>query len=139
MKNKAPLALIEQAVMLLVFALAAALCLKAFVWADQQSKRNSERDMALLQAQNAAETLKASNGDCSAAAKVMGGTLDDGVWTIRYDSGWSRTAEEGVFRLRVLPDESGLSYLGAALVEIDRDGILLVQLPVKWQEVSEGE
>ena len=38
-RSKAPLAMMEQMVMLLVFALAAALCLQAFVKSDGMSKR----------------------------------------------------------------------------------------------------
>ena len=46
MKSKAPLALMEQMVMLLVFALAAALCLQAFVQSDRLS-RESRSDWTL--------------------------------------------------------------------------------------------
>ena len=44
MRSKAPLAMMEQMVMLLVFALAAALCLQAFVKSDQMSKRMEAQD-----------------------------------------------------------------------------------------------
>ena len=40
MKSRAPLALMEQMVMLLVFALAAALCLQAFVRSDNISRQS---------------------------------------------------------------------------------------------------
>ena len=40
MRSKAPLILMEQMVMLLVFALAAALCLQAFVKSDSLSSRS---------------------------------------------------------------------------------------------------
>ena len=40
MKSKAPLMLMEQMIMLLVFALAAALCLQAFVKSEQLSSRS---------------------------------------------------------------------------------------------------
>ena len=42
MRSKAPLVLIEQMVMLLVFALASALCLQAFVKSDAISVRGEE-------------------------------------------------------------------------------------------------
>ena len=58
MRNKAPLALMEQLVMLLVFALAAALCLQVFVLSDQLSRRCEERDRVVVVAQNAAEIMK---------------------------------------------------------------------------------
>ena len=54
MRSKAPLAMIEQTVMVLVFALAAALCLQVFVWCDRQSRDSAARDQAVLCAQSAA-------------------------------------------------------------------------------------
>ena len=59
MKNKASLALMEQLVILLVFALCAALCLQAFVGADRIARENEARDEAVILAQNTAESLKA--------------------------------------------------------------------------------
>ena len=47
MRSKAPLAMMEQMVMLLVFALAAALCLQAFVKSDQLSQQGEVRDRAV--------------------------------------------------------------------------------------------
>ena len=50
MKSKTPLALMEQLVMVLVFALAAALCVSCFVAADRLSDRYAVRDDAVLEA-----------------------------------------------------------------------------------------
>ena len=57
MKSKIPLILMEQMVMLLVFALAAALCLQAFVKSDQMSGRSHDRDRAVTLVQEMAETV----------------------------------------------------------------------------------
>ena len=73
MKSRASLSLIEQTMMLLIFALAAALCLRGFVLADTRSRTYADRDQALLCAQNAAQTLKACGGDYAAAAELCGG------------------------------------------------------------------
>ena len=54
MRTKSPLALMEQLVMVLVFALAAALCLQVFVLADKTSRHNADVDNAVLLAQNTA-------------------------------------------------------------------------------------
>ena len=59
MRSKASLFLMEQLVMVLVFALAAALCLNAFVQAQRISDAAAWQDEAALTAQNAAELLKA--------------------------------------------------------------------------------
>lgn len=58
MKNKASLLLMEQLVMILVFALCAALCLQGFVAADRISRETALRDEAVVLAQNTAEALK---------------------------------------------------------------------------------
>ena len=48
MKSKAPLALMEQIIMVLVFALAAALCLRTFALSDRMSREGELRDGAVL-------------------------------------------------------------------------------------------
>lgn len=58
MKNKSTLLLMEQLIMVLVFALATALCLRVFVKADEISLQTARQDRAVLLAQNAAEQLK---------------------------------------------------------------------------------
>ena len=72
MRSKAPLALMEQMVMLLVFALAAALCLQAFVQSDAISQRSEARDRAVELAQSVAEVVKSCHGDLAAAAEKLG-------------------------------------------------------------------
>lgn len=138
MRSKAPLALIEQIIMLLVFALAAALCLRAFVWADQQSEINAQRDRAMLLAQSAAETVKYCRGDLEEAART-GGAWDGSGWSVGYDGHWQETQSDVVYRLRAEPVESGLDYLGTAVVEVLRDEQVLVSLNVCWQEVGGNE
>ena len=77
MKSRAPLALMEQMVMLLVFALAAALCLQAFVRSDNISRQSEARDRAAMLVQSAAEAIQSYGGDaCDAfagAAELLGG------------------------------------------------------------------
>ena len=67
MKSKAPLSLMEQMVMLLVFALAAALCLQAFVKSDRISRESEARDRAALLCQSVAEAVRHNGGDLGAA------------------------------------------------------------------------
>jgi len=74
MRSKAPLAMLEQLVMLLVFALAAALCLQAFVLADRISKDSALYDHAVLDVQQAAEAVKHCGGDLQQAQQLLGGS-----------------------------------------------------------------
>ena len=64
-RSKTPLALMEQMVMVLVFALAAALCVQVFVLSDRTSRYGKARDRALMEAQSAAEALKSGDESIS--------------------------------------------------------------------------
>ena len=137
MRSKTPLFLMEQVVMALVFALAAALCLRAFVYADALSARNTARDQAVLQAESAAEVLKHCRGDLEQAAGLLGGTKDDTGILLEFSEDWKTAAVSPAFLLKVRLEESGQPYLGQAQVEVtDAGGELLIRLPVRWQEVA---
>ena len=138
MKSKAPLSLMEQLVMLLVFALAAALCLQVFLLSGQMSLRGEARDRAVTQVQNAAEVLKASGGDFPALEKQLGGTGDAEAWEIRYDENWKNiSGEDPAYRLLITPVSTGDPMLGSASVSCvtSREDVLF-QVTVSWQEVA---
>jgi hypothetical protein len=128
----------EQAIMLAVFALAAALCLRAFVWADLQSRQMALRDAALLRLQSAAEVLKDRRGSIDGAVAAYGGTRDGDDWVIWYDEDWNQSASGGAYCLRAVPEAAETAYLGAADIEVTQgaDGLVLSSLRVCWQEVT---
>ena len=135
MKSRAPLALMEQTVMVLVFALAAALCLRAFVLADGISRRVEATDRAVLWAESAADTLKARKGDLAQAAAELGGNLDGQRWTISLDENWQETAGEPTYTLTAQHIESDQPLLGRAQIDIaEKNGESLFSLEVCWQE-----
>lgn len=142
MKSKAPLALMEQIVMVLVFALAAALCLQAFTWSDSQSKKNEARDQALIRVESAVETIKHFQGDFEKAADSFGGQWNGSCWKIGYDKNWKEIEPGGKveYLLTVKPQESGLPLLGQARAEMSsRNGERLFSLNICWQEVERNE
>ena len=136
MRSKAPLAMMEQLVMVLVFALAAALCVQVFVLSDRTSRRNEARDRAALAAQNAAEEVKSVRGDFAQAAALYGGTWNGQLWGRSYDADWARDGDD--YHVLVTPADSGDALLGAAEVTVyTAEGDLLFTLPVAWQEVAD--
>ena len=137
MKSKAPLALMEQGIMILVFALAAALCLRVFALSDQISRSNEARDQAVLQAECAAETLKQVHGSLSQAASLMGGACTEQVWSIPYGTDWQITETKAVYQLQASLQDSATPLLGSALIEVTQGEKLLFSLPVSWQEVAD--
>lgn len=138
MKSKAPLLLMEQAIMVLVFALAAALCVRVFVWAQLAAGDNAQQDRALVCAQNAGQILKGFAGDYGRAAQQYGGSWNGTVWTVGYDDQWLCKEEAAVYELTLTPVQSGRPLLGQAQVVVTRlsDRRQLAGVTVSWQEVA---
>ena len=111
MKNKASLSLMEQLVMILVFALAAALCLGAFARADSIHKQTSRRETAVQIAQNGAEILKS------------GGELED------------LSLPEG-YTLALHPLDADTPGLALAEIAVSYEEDALFTLKTAWQEVA---
>lgn len=131
MRSKAPLVLMEQIVMLLVFALAAAICLQAFVKSDQLSQASAARDQAVIMAQNTAEQLKSLGAD---------GHVVSGVH-ISYDANWQTTnAADACYTLVANPSGGALPGLGQANIQVIEvaSGRLLYELRVAWQQNLAG-
>ncbi len=162
MKSKAPLALMEQMVMLLVFALAAALCLQAFVKSDQISQRSQARSNAALAAQNMAEMLRHSGGSMEHALKEaadrQGGSYLENAdeaggiqVNVFYDEDWQPTGENGVYLLTVQGIPAGEEGLQKVLVQVVQNTAdlavwgdqaqqgLLFELETAWLEVNGHE
>ena len=115
MKNKASLLLMEQLVMVLVFSLAAALCLSVFVKADQISRETVHRDEAVLLAQNAAQVLKATSGDVEQALS---------------------TVDVSDYRMEIETMDT-LDLLGQAEIRVWQGDELVFTLRTGWQEDAE--
>lgn len=143
MKSKAPLLLMEQMVMLLVFAFAAALCLQAFVKSDGISRQSENRDRAIQEAQSAAETVRHCKGDMARAAELLKAPYpyngEGAPLEIHYNEDWSLCdTREYAFCLRAQAVDSGTAGLGRASVEVVSadDQTTIIELQVAWQEVS---
>ncbi len=129
MRSKAPLMLMELTVMLLVLALAAALCLQAFLWADTKAKETVNQDTAARYLQNAAEVLKNCGGDYTAAADELEGSWDGEMLRLK----------KGELLILVHPEERGVPLLGGAVLEALWAEKVIAQLRVSWQEVDYGK
>ena len=127
MKNRTTLVLMEQLVMILVFALAAAICLQLFVGADRISRQTRQRDRAVEMASNGAEIVKAAKGELSTVAAMLSGTLTDGSVLVETEglSMW----------ICLLPEEQ--PGLGQAQVQVldTQTGGEVFRLCAGWQEV----
>ena len=137
MKRNASLALIEQVIMLLILIVAAALCLRAFAWSDQQSLHYTDRDRAMVELQSAAEILKTHSGDFSAAAASYGGRATQTQRVLDFDENWNITATSGTDRICATAIACDVDYLGSATLTVQPVvGDIFAELTISWQEVA---
>lgn len=125
MKNKTFLPLIEQMIMILIFALAAAFCLQGFASADRISKRQAVLTEAVVTVQNTAEILKSSHGDYNLAAELLTGTVTDTGLQIQTED----------YTLTATAAEEQLDSLASAKIKVLYKTETLYELTVSWQEV----
>ena len=111
MKNRAFLVLMEQLVMVLVFSVAAAVCMGLFIRAGQTAEETDRLGDAVLLAQNAAEILKASGGEGAVPAEQNG------------------------YRVEILRTADNIPGFGSAVIQIFYQGERLFSLETGWQEV----
>ena len=103
---KSSLFLMEQLIVILVFALCAAICVKIFVSSYIIASDSKDLNHALLIAESGAECYKAAAGDMGKAAHILGGSLQSGVaggLTVFYDDRWRVCADnEAAYVLRII-------------------------------------
>lgn len=137
MKSKAPLSLMEQLIMLVVFALAAALCLQVFVLSSRVSRDSETKSHAVTAVQNAAEITKSCRGDFKALFRILGGTDAADGWQLGYDENWQPTApNQACYLVNITPTATEIPTLGSAVVSAHCETGTLFSVTVSWQEVS---
>ena len=141
MKSKAFLPLMEQILMIAVFALAAALCLQGFATADSISRNRQNKDYAVIAAQNAAERVKLLRGDMQAAAEPLSGVLDGNTVTVIYSENGTpaKFGEEEAFRIVIEKKESSTPLLEYAEIRAISGGEVIFELTVGWQKGAGNE
>ena len=141
MKSKAPLAMMEQLVMVLVFALAAALCLQTFVLSGKISKKTEAKNRAVTEVQNAAEIMK--NGGFSKYLERYAPKQTEDESVSFFTKDWKITGEENQaeYKLTVSYTESvDLSLWKADIAIATVSGEELIRIPVAGQtEVMQNE
>ena len=121
MKNRAFLPLIEQIVMIVVFAIISAVCLKGFAVARYISVETERKDNAVILAQNTAEMLKTRKDLTNETITYYGKDL-------------KQTEDTPEYTVVSKAIENGDPLLGEATVQVFHGQELLFELAVGWQE-----
>ena len=138
MKNKSTLIMIEQIVMLLVFVLAATVCIRMFVRSEQLSRKYEATDQAVRVAQNAAELLK-KGGIPAFANKENVLQKGENTWAVLYDKNWEVTKRESAEFILTIDSlaEAEKFLFRAEITVLTEDGEVLFRLPVAGQKTAE--
>lgn len=96
--------LVELLVNCLLFAIAAAICIAIFAHGNITGKKSTALSMAVAEAQNVAESVKAAEGDLQTLDTLLDTGEKGGVYTLRYDADWQRlpAGADAVYELRAV-------------------------------------
>ena len=141
MKSKAPLVMMEQIIMVLIFALAAALCLQAFALSGKVSGEMEAKNRAAVEAQNAAELMK-TKGMKQYLKELKAQSVQEG-FRVFFDENWNEVPgeEDAVFYLNIYPENHDSEYFWKAEITVTKkDGTELFGIPIAGQtEVTQNE
>jgi len=138
-RSRSTLFLIEQLIVIAVFALCAAACIG--ILASAYFSANDSRDVskAILIAENAAESFKATGGDLDNVVRILGDALcgwADGLpyAIIHYDKHWLvSSAEDAHYKLvmEIRAPEPGFEQLVSGDISVEKTtGEIIIAFPV---------
>lgn len=141
MKNRSFLSILEQLCMILIFAIAAALCLRGFSFANDISRDRDLLDHAVVSAQNAAEVIKSTKGDLLSVSNTLCGSINEGSLTVFYDENGFPTNDgsTSAYKLTVTPINSAHPLTGSASIIITQNTDVIFDLTVIWQRGEANE
>lgn len=134
-KSKSRLFLIEMIVIILFFSIAAAVCINMFTQAKIVSGKSTELTMALLSAQQAAETFKSSGGDKEATGQRLGAQIEGENLIVTYNSDWEQTDTQPAYTMRIACSQDGGLKTADILIQGGQEEIYRVQTAVYGDEV----
>jgi len=146
-RSKSTLFLIEQLIVIAVFALCAAACISILANAYFMARDSRDISNALLAAESVADSFKAVSGDFEQTAQILGRAADhaddDNLIKLFFDSDWLSSSEaDAQFVLQLIPDNHGsqapaLSINTLTVARITGDE--LVSFPVAVRQVIAHE
>jgi len=98
-RSRSTLFLIEQLIVIAVFAICAAACIRILTAAYFNAVDSRDVSNAMIVAENGAEVFKATGGDTAAVVKALGGVYDNtsGLQQVYYDKSWQVCGETDAY------------------------------------------
>lgn len=112
--SRSTLFLIEQLIMIAVFAICAALCIRFFTESFVMAKESRDEKNSLIAAESGAACFKALGGDMPGIAQMLEGTFEDrdgqGAVRVFYDQNWRSCTSTGAFYLMEIESHTSEAY-----------------------------
>jgi len=145
-RSKSTLFLIEQLIVIAVFAICAVACISILTAAHFNAVESRDVRHAILHAESSAEVFKATGGDFAAVTHIMGGEVRQGaagtaIVIVFYDNYWKISSEASAAYMLTLEFDAFRSPHDFALVTgnivVERvDGDELISMSVTAREAS---
>ena len=144
-RSKSALFLMEQLIVIGVFAICASACVWILTTSYMTAKDSRDLSFAMLAAESAAETYKAAGGDIAKVSDILGGSValvdDAETLYLFYNSDWHDcTSEDAVYMLRLAgtPADAESALLRIGMLSVLRisaggDEILSFSLAARGQ------
>ncbi|HHT24372.1 MAG TPA: hypothetical protein GXZ76_02480 [Clostridiaceae bacterium] len=132
--------LVELLVNCLLFAVAAAICIAIFAHGNMTGKKSAALSMAVAEAQNVAESVKAAGGDLQVLDTLLDTGEEEGVYILRYDTDWRRLPDgaDPVYELRTVIDIDEKNMLQADISVTDKEGIIYTLRVLRYLGAKSG-
>lgn len=133
--------LIELLVNCLLFAVSAAVCVAVLANANMAGKKSATLSMAVSEAQNVAESVKASGGDLQVLGSLLDTEEEGGVYILLYDADWQRLFDDSdaVYELRVVVNIDDENMLQSDISVTDEKGIIYTLRVLRYLDVARGD
>ena len=127
-RSKTGLFLIELIIVITIFAMSAAVCLRLFFQSRVIADESRNLSRASLEVLSVADCYKSADGSFDMAADLLGCRTESGVLTVYYDADWARTgsADGASFKVEVVETQPRESRVTA--LTIDGDDIFSVNV-----------
>lgn len=134
-RSRSTLFLMEQMIVILVFAFCAAVCVKLVAEAHVITTRNNDKKNAIIAAESGAECFKAYAGDMVKTAAALGGNYSGSadILHVYYDGEWRVCREEDSVYIMSVTGSVSADYkvlLTGYIIVAKNTGEELLSLPV---------
>ncbi|NLL91156.1 MAG: hypothetical protein GX222_01905 [Ruminococcaceae bacterium] len=124
----------------LLFAVSAAVCVAVLAHANIAGKKSAALSMAVSEAQNVAESVKASKGEPQLLGTLLDTKESDGVYTLLYDENWQRLFDgsDAVYELRAVVNIDD-NMLQSDISVADGEGAIYTLRVLRYLGAEKGE